>query len=100
MVASPMGFLFLNILYLVLFLVDAIIFMVLSATERRQLARRILGFPYVVLGLLGAIFFIAVASVSSILALAVPFALAYIIFAMVGVYVLLWKPKEKIPLVN
>jgi len=96
MVTSPMGFLILNILYIILFFLIAVIYMVLNAKERKKLARRVFALPYIILGLLGAIFFTVAGSVSNMLGLAVPFAVVYILLVIIGIYMLLWKPKEKI----
>lgn len=96
MATSLIGFAILNILYLILFFLIAVIYMVLNATDRKMLARRVFALPYIILGLLGVIFSTEIGTVSNVMSLAVPFVIVYILMVIIGIYALLWKPKEKI----
>ena len=92
MVASPFGYIVLNVLYLLVFVLVFIIGIVFYMTDKKRLAQRIIAYPFAVLGILGAIFFAEVGIVSNIISLTIFFSVIYSILLFIGIYVIRWKP--------
>ncbi len=94
---SSLEGLIINVLYLLLFFFIAVVFMVLYATERKMLARRIFSYSYIILGLIGAAF---LARGAPFLIMAVLFEIIYVVMIALGIYMFRWEPKQKISLTN
>lgn len=92
MVASPFGYIVLNVLYLLIFALVFITGMVFHMTNRKRLAQMIIAYPFTVLGILGVIFFAEVGIVSNIVSLTIFFTVIYIILLFLGIYAIRWKP--------
>lgn len=97
MAASMIGFIIFNLLFLVLFFFIAILYVIFNTSGRNVLARKVLSIPYIILGILGAIFFAETAAVSNLVDMAVPFVILYIVMIMIGIYVFRWKPTGEKP---
>ncbi|MHB8561544.1 MAG: hypothetical protein ACYDAP_10390 [Thermoplasmataceae archaeon] len=92
MTASLSGYFVFNVLYLLLFVLIFIVGIVFYMTDRKRIARKIIAYPYTVLGILGVIFFSEVGIVSNIIGFAIFFSLLYIIILFSGIYAMRWKP--------
>lgn len=92
MAASILGYIILNVLYLLIFALILVIGIVLYITNRKRLAQRIIAYPFTVLGILGVIFAVEVGIVSNIVSLTVFFSVVYLILLFLGVYAIRWKP--------